>query len=272
MGRLYDKLDLSWNLDWWNRQEQQMHADIANGVIEASFLDHWITERRNHSGPCERGCGCKAYKVRDGFELERKRERMKLLRTGSLLRELDTQRKLFRACSNCYVGVGTRGKSKGKSVDRPCEVHGPGLKAAKSAVYWAGEHNIAERNARGQRRAEGVVTAQEALEGIPRNSNELNKWEAWHLEDVKAGIWPQSASDYDTTPDYKGWLEMLLQNEEIDEPEYLAELKRLREENREQEETAHQWAGARIQQGARKGDRLRPERFRRDTRFNILTV
>jgi hypothetical protein len=125
--------------------------------------------------------------------------------------------------------------------DVPCIAHAEGLTKAKSAVFWAGEHNISERNTRGQHRAEGVVTAKEALEGLPESSgdNPLNKWESLYQRDKSNGAWlVADARLYDTTHDYKGWLEMLLQNEEITEADYLEELRRMRQLALEMEEMA----------------------------------
>ncbi|SRR6266404_5193762 len=265
MGRLYDKRDLAFNLDYWDRQEQLLHMDIANGLVGGDVLDRIIVESRAHQPePCHKGCGCRSYRVREGFDLERKRERMKLLRTGSLLRELDMQRQLFKNCPNCYQTA-----VKGKTRDMPCDKHRDALKMAKSAVFWAGERNLAERSARGQVRADGVVTASEALEGLePTTSGALNEWESWYMRDRSAGIWPKDASYYDASPDYRGWLEVMrFQHEEMSEEQYLAELQRIREVSREHEETAPQWAGAgRLANGIRKGQ----ERFQRDTRFNRL--
>lgn len=274
MGRLYDKQDLQWNLAFWDRKEQELHADIANGRVPASILNKWIIERRDHQGPCGRSCGCKQYRLRDGFDLERKRERMKLLRTGTLLRELDRWRRMFQSCEHCYQ---TKMKN-GKTRDVACDAHNEGLSTAKSAVFWAGQHNVDERNSRGQRRAqdrtpEGLPTAQEALEGLegpPIEEKQLTDLEKQYYQDRSNGSWtPQIASSpYDVEYSYKGWLHMLLQNEELTQEQYVTELGRIKAQQEELERTSLQWAGANTKQGTKKGR----ERFQRDTRFNQTLI
>lgn len=266
MGRLYDKRDLAFNMDYWDRREQQLHADIANGLISAGFLDQVITESREHAGePCHKGCGCRSYRVREGFDLERKRERMKLLRTGSLLGDLSFAQSNFDKCPSCHME--RRGT---KTLARECPLHSPALKRAKSSIYWAGERNLEERNLRGQIRAEGLQTAKIALEGLERSSSgmELNHWEAWYQRDKAQGIWPNDAERYDCSPDYKGWLEMLFTNEEMTEAEYLEELGRVRLSEHDKEEAALQWAGGTTRQSTRKGREV----FKKDTRFNITSA
>lgn len=268
MGRLYDKKDLSFNLAYWDRREQQMHADIANGVLEPSFLDEIITETRDHKDPCHRGCGCKSYRVREGFDLERKRERMKLLRTGQLLSDLKCAQNNFDSCPHCHLEADHK---RGKSKIVECDIHSPALKKAKSAVYWAGERNLAERNARGQIREDGVATAQEALEGLPQVSTgeELNRWESWYQRDKAEGVWTEETARLEECPfSYKGWLEMLFCNEEMTQSEYLEEMERVRKQERELEEASLQWAGGTLRNGAVKRAGNRAITFRRDTRFN----
>ena len=255
MGRLYDRKDLAFNLQYWNRMEMEFHAAIANGDIAASELNNVISDPM--ACDCASPCGRKHFKhtlQRDWFGLQRKREQMKLLRTGSLLRDLERARRDFDACPKCYQGVGKGGKTK----DVACDEHKEPLNKAKSAVYWAGERNIAERNSRGQKRADGLSTAQEALEGLPvssTSSGELNRWEAWYQRDKAAGIWPKDAQYYDTTPDYKGWLEMIREIEEMTESEYLTELQRLREQEQELEQM-----------------QTRQVKLKRDSRYTITSV
>jgi hypothetical protein len=243
MGRLYDRRDLEWNLNYWNRLESRLNADIANGLMPASTLNAIITYRGSSTPQpgWPRGKPDRHVALKDSFELERKRERMKLLRTGQLLRDLDYWRKAFLACKDCYSTKTAEGKNK----DVACDEHNEGLSGAKSAVYWAGEHNEEERAARGQIRPKEVstvlTTEDEAflkslgISPSAEGENPLNKWESWYQRDKAAQSWPRDASQYDVTPDYKGWLNMLLQNEEMTEREYLAELQRLKDDQRELE-------------------------------------
>ena len=101
MGRLYDRQDLNWNTDYWNRQEMRLSADIANGLMPASTLEGIVTyPGSTYPQPgWPKGLPARHVKLKDAFELERKRERMKLLRTGSLLRNLDQWRRMFLACA-----------------------------------------------------------------------------------------------------------------------------------------------------------------------------
>src|SRR5579859_7351231 len=104
MGRLYDRRDLAFNLALLDKEEQRLHARIANGILIASDLDAVVTEQR----PCPASCGCgrlhtKHYLVRDSYDIQRKRERMKLLRTGQLLSDLQAAKRNFDSCSHCHI-------------------------------------------------------------------------------------------------------------------------------------------------------------------------
>ena len=114
------------------------------------------------------------------------------------------------------------------------------------------------------------ATSQEVSDGSSsRSGGLLNEWESWYMRDRAGGIWPQSAAYHDCTPDYKGWLEFMhFQNEEMSQEQYLTELQRIRETERQREETSAQWAGSgRLANGIRKGQ----ERFQKDNRFNRLS-
>jgi hypothetical protein len=76
------------------------------------------------------------------------------------------------------------------------------------------------------------------LEGLPESSDDgaLNKWEEWYQRDYAEERWTRAdALLYHTTPDYSGWLDMLMQNEEMTKAEYLAESQRHREQETYQE-------------------------------------
>lgn len=235
MGALYDRQDLEWNLNYWNRMEMRLHRDIANGLMPASTLEATVTFPSSHTPQpgWPQGYPDKHVRYRDVFDLQRKRERMKLLRTGSLLAELGMWRRKFLACKDCY----STKTPEGKNLDVACDEHNEGLSRAKSAVYWAGRHNEEERQERGQRRAEAPRT-QLRPEGIPETAGaqELNKWETQYQREKASGIWtPADAKREDVETGYRGWLEFLWESDEMSEMEYLGELARLREEARKQE-------------------------------------
>lgn len=264
MGRLYDRQDLRWNTEWWNKQEQRMHAAIANGDLPFNFLDEVITETRQHTGlPCSRSCGCKSYRWRDKYERERKREQGKFLKTCTLLQDLHAAEATFKACPRCHYEVHAT-----KTYAIECDLHRPRLASIKNDIWWAGDHNIKEREARGQHRIESA-------ESTSADAREPNKWERQYLRESSGdgGYWTREyASEQDCTHDYRGFLEMLLQTGDMTATEYLDELQRLRSEGLEREQCAVQWAGTGAHNGQSKGDRLRPERFRKDTRSNSLSA
>lgn len=273
MGRLYDKEDLAWNLKYWRTQETLLNMKIANGEVDKSILNMTISYP-GREGPD--GWAARHMRVRDKWDYECKREYYKLLKTGQLLGNLRAWEGIFKACSKCYVRV-----RKGKTFDEPCDEHSVGYRTAKSAVYWAGERNLAERNERGQVRAEGVVTAQEALEGVEptiadRNEpqNPPNKWEVQYATDKAEGMWPGPANErariYEVEPNYKGWLRMLLEEEEMTETEYLQELQRLREQGLEMEAlpaVTDRNLPSTLPKRANRGQ----QSFHRDSRYNQLS-
>jgi hypothetical protein len=271
MGRLYDRLDLSWNLNFWNQQEQMLHAEIANGLVQASVLNRTITYP---GGKDVSSKPSRHIRLGEAFEFERKRERFKLLRTGWLLRNLDEWQKIFKSCPHCHQEVHSRGRFKGQTRDVPCQAHAEGYRKAKSDVWWAGEHNVEERNVRGQHRAEGVTTTREALEGLPERTggeNPLNKWEELYSRDKAEGQWTQDdAKRYDVDFSYKGWLHARLEDEEITETEYLTECQRLREQERELEQLSaptDRQLPMHLPKTAKRGQLA----FKRDNRFTHLT-
>jgi hypothetical protein len=186
---------------------------------------------------------------RDFWEHAIRQERFKLLRTGQLLGALRAWEAIFKACPKCYQETGVGGKTK----DRPCTEHEAGYKKARSDVWWAGERNQEERAARGQVRTDENPDAKstetlervEALRGSKTlETNPLNKWEAQYQRDKASDSWTaQDARLYEVECNYKGWLRMLLENEEMTEKEYLQELDRLRNEALELEHTTRAVAG-----------------------------
>jgi len=276
MGRLYDRQDLAWNLNFWNQHEQQLSADIARGLADPSILNKVITypSRARIKGEGAQYLDddlrpSRHMPLRACFEYERQRERFKLLRTGQLLHNLDAWQKIFKACPKCHTEASKRSKSGFKDV--PCAEHEEGYRKAKSDVFWAGEHNVEERNARGQRRDEGVATTQDVLEGpAPAVDNGLNKWESLYHRDKAEGQWtPDDARRYDVEFSYKGWLRCRWEDEEISEAEYLTELERLRAQERELEELrapTDREAPTKLPKHSARGALA----FRRDSRFTHL--
>jgi hypothetical protein len=244
MGLLYDKQDLAWNTEYWNRMEMHLHKDIANGLMPASTLEATITyaSSRKPLPGWPNGKPDRHVRYKDVFELERKRERMKLLRTGQLLHELGIWRKRFLACKDCYSTKTPEGKNR----DVACDEHNEGLSRAKSDVYWAGRHNEEERASRGQRRNELALPTQEASVPHTPGANELNKWETLYQRDKAEGAWPLTPGEqrlYDVENSYRGFLNKLLQDEEMSETEYLGELQRLRNEQRSSSDSTKAVAG-----------------------------
>ena len=238
MGKLYDKRDLGWNLAFWDREEQKLAADIANKLLSASVLDAVITY------PATRFRPARHLKVRDSFDYERKRERFKLLMTGRLLAELADAQREFKACKHCYTTI--TGKQ------RACDEHKDALTAAKSNVWWAGQRNLMERLQRGQARpddTEGTKQAPEveALPDVDEPRNPLNKWERWYSDDKKNGVWKDADRDYYIKQygscDYFGWLQMMREEEEISEADFLVERQRVRDELEEVAASAPAVAG-----------------------------
>jgi hypothetical protein len=266
MGKLYDRQDLIWNTLYWQRQEARLSMDIANGRLPASMLNDVITYP---SRPRVKGDSggylndeqrpARHLRLKDCFAYEIQKERFKLLRTGMLLSNLKAWAAIFKACPNCHQEVSKKAKSGLKDV--PCSAHEEGYLKAKSDVWWAGEHNVEERLARGQIRAQGIVTAQEAVEGLVASTfteNPLNKWESAYQRDKAQQAWTaDDARIYEVEPNYKGWLRMMLENEEMSEGEYLDELGRLRNEAIELEFTTKALAGTNA-------------KFKRDSRHNQL--
>jgi hypothetical protein len=259
MGKLYDRRDLAWNTLYWQQQEQQWHRAIANGHLPASVLDEVITYetalriKTENVFQVDDKRPSRHMRRKDTWPYEIQKERFKLLRTGQLLSNLKAWEAIFKACPKCYQETARVG---GKTTDRPCADHEEGYKKAKSDVWWAGERNIEERAARGQVRTDdspesqgqaGLETLQRVDDPFGRTSittNPLNKWEARFQRDKAQDLWTErDARRYEVQPDYRGWLRMLLEEEELTEKEYLDEVQRLRNEAEELEFTTKALAG-----------------------------
>lgn len=272
MGRLYDRRDLNWNTLFWQRQETRFNAQM----LEASYAEN--SQQLNMTLSYSAQPRVKApdgswlkddikpsrhITPREFFAYEIQKERFKLLKTGMLLSNLKAWEAIFKACTNCHQEVSK--KDAKKTIDRPCAEHETGYKKAKSDVWWAGERNIEERMARGQVRTDdgdtvpvGTETLQVVGQTKTLETNPLNKWEAAYQRDKASNAWTQEdAKLYEVQPDYKGWLRMMLENEEMSEKEYLTELQRLRDEAAELEFTTKAVAGTNA-------------KAKRDNRYNQL--
>lgn len=134
------------------------------------------------------------------FDKERRVCRMKLLNSGALMRDLRHAERLANAC--------------------PCPHHkrqfGLLCKRAKAMA----EENEARRATLGIVRTDDAAT----------HDGACNQWETWYFSDKREGVWPGDAAyalrEYGNLG-YRGWLQMLLENEEIPQADYAAELRRL---------------------------------------------
>lgn len=278
MGRLYDRQDLTWNTLFWQRKEAQLSIDIAEGRIGSDVLNSVISYPSKARVRGENGHylpddvrPTRHMRLKDIFAYEIQKERFKLLRTGQLLANLKAWEAIFKACPNCHQEVSR--KDKDKTIDRPCTEHEEGYRKSRSDVWWAGERNVADREARGQKRHDETpapaVTGQDeaflksvGIAGLADEpQNPLNKWEMAYQRDKAEGAWPLTVKEqrlYDVENSYKGWLNKLLQDEELTEKEYLDELQRLRAEASELENTTRPVAGTNA-------------KVKRDSRHNQLS-
>jgi hypothetical protein len=272
MGKLYDRRDLAWNTLFWAKQEQNWNGHLVDNSYSqnAQQLNMCLSypAQPRVKGPDGQWLKddirpSRHITPKEFFRYEAQKERFKLLKTGRLLSNLRAWEAIFKACPKCYQETARVGD---KTIDRPCADHEEGYKKAKSDVWWAGEHNEAERVARGQIRTDTDTTPegheQLAVEGSTNtlDTNPLNKWEARYQRDKAEDLWSaRDAKRYEVQPDYKGWLRMLLEEEEMTEKEYLDELQRLRDEASELEFTTRAIAGTNT-------------KVKRDSRHNQLGV
>lgn len=194
MGKLYDRRDLEHDLEDIDRCEQENSQQIAAGTFP----------------------GFKAGAANRIFDEERQRAKMRLLRTSQLVSDLRFALALWRGCPKCYTDA--QGKQRG------CKAHAFILRRAKNAIHWATQDNLAKRISSGRERPD-----EQAHDGS------CNKWEQWYFRDKREGAWPVGGDSAWTKEqygalDYRGWLQMLFEEEEITYPELAAEKARLRGE------------------------------------------
>jgi len=196
VGKLYDKRDMAFDLDCIDRMEQANSQQILAGTFPAM----------------------KAKEALELFAAERQHCKMLYLRSKQLVADLRNALRMFRNCPRCFEDAAGKQKA--------CSAHFHILRAAKRAVHYAVEDNLARRNASGQQRSDEEI-----------HDGSLNEWETWYYKDRRTGCWPGSNADmvaynqehFDTL-DYRGWLRMMLFNEEIPLEDYVKEQKRLRGE------------------------------------------
>jgi hypothetical protein len=202
MGKLYNRRDLEFCLNYIDHLEQQLSTEVVLGNFPAVQIPATVRM----------------------FEKERQRQRMQLLQTGRLVSDLSHALRVWRACGACYTDA--NGRQKG------CERHKEMLNKAKSAVYWAGERNIARRLAMHQPEEPDLDT----------HDGECNAFERKYFEDRRNGSWPGQTrgelaynKEHFGSLDYRGWLNMMRWSaEEISEAEFSSELARLKGGNNEQ--------------------------------------
>jgi hypothetical protein len=198
VGNLYDKRDLEHDLGEIDKLEQTVSRNIVDGTFDAMH----------------------AAQADSLFEAERRRCKIRKLRSDQLISDLRVALALYRACPHCHDAPNGR--------QRPCGAHKAIVNGAKKAIHWATQDNLGRRAAAGTSRPD---------EDGDASSGECNQWETWYYADRRAGIWPGETSaaieynkeHYDTL-DYRGWLRMLLHEEEISLDEYQGEMARLRGE------------------------------------------
>lgn len=195
MGKLYDKQDMEFDVAQIDKLEQENSAQIANGTFPA----------------------LKARLAADLFEKSRMRCKMTMLRSFQLLADLRGALALFKKCPHCVEASGKQ---------KPCNAHRDIVQGAKKAVFWAGEENLARRATLGISLADDEPTP-----GADEPANPLNEWETWYYSDRRNGVWPGDAAyavaQYGSA-DYRGWLQMLLEEEEIPLEAFHTEQERLR--------------------------------------------
>jgi hypothetical protein len=224
MSKLFDKLDHVWELAQIDQAEiEAAHGHEGPDGQRTGQLTGFQLARLEGVGRSDRYRLAKS-KVGPAvgqFETLRRRSRMKLLKTGQLMADLRYAMSLFKACPKCVLVEGQH---------RACEAHRKIVRTAMLAVKYAGEDNMATRLAQGRVWGEEDPTE--------RHSS-LNEWEQWYLKDKREGVWPGthaytgSATNLDWLKreygslDYRGWLAMMLEEEEIPLREYECEKARL---------------------------------------------
>jgi hypothetical protein len=209
MGKLYDRRDMEFELREIDKLEVRAGQTLA--PIDFAKLDGTMKRHEDRSGK-------RTFRYSGSiFEKARRSARMQLLRSGSLMRDLRYAMGLFKSCAHCFTDAQQR--------RRPCDKHRAIVQKASSAVYWAGQDNLELRAAQGR-----TDEAEEVHDG---GCNEL---EQWYYQDKRDKVWPGVTPEalaynkerYDSLG-YVGWLNMLLDEEEISLSQHQAELVRLRE-------------------------------------------
>lgn len=214
MSKLFDKIDHAWELDQINRAEQEAQSLLTGfelARLENVGRSDLFRIQRSKVGPAV-----------GQFEKLRRASRMKLLKTGQLMQDARWANSQIKACSHCHLDADGR--------HRLCNQH-KDFGIVFKRLKWAGEDNMATRLAQPGR----VWGDEDPLE----HQGGLNEWESWYNRDKKEGVWPgthaYTGSQQDVenlrreygSLDYRGWLQFLLEEEEIPYSEYLKEKERL---------------------------------------------
>jgi len=212
MGKLYDRRDLEWELDYIERLEREYHIAVANGEIPAMSLGEINISTKWGVGRYGR-----EKQPVTVFDKERQRAKMRLLRTGQLISDFSHAKRVTRACGGCHVGADGKVKA--------CDVHKTMWRQATLNLKFAAEENEARR----------VALGQPARNDDAPHESECNAWERWYFSDKRDGVWPGRTPEqlaYNKEQferlDYRGWLNMMRYDaEEMSEEEFRSELRRL---------------------------------------------
>jgi hypothetical protein len=200
---LYNRRDMEYDIAAIDRLEQELHAKIARGELPGMVLDEVITEERPEyqDGRPTGKTKLVAYRVRDAFELERRRCRMRLLNSGALIRDL-------RAAERAFANV-------------PSQTNKEALERAKLRVFRAAGANNRRRKTLGI----PIGTDTEPL--APGSGEELSDLEHAYYQDRAAHRWPIRDSNGAWVSGYRAWLQHRLDSGTISLDAYRAERGRL---------------------------------------------
>jgi len=212
MGKLYDRVDLEWELNCIDTLEQETNSAIANGTLDAMAM-----AQINISTEWRLGRYGRERQQRTIFDAERQRAKMRLLRTGQLISDFGWAKRLTGACGSCLKDA--KGKVKA------CAVHRPIWRKATQAIKYAAEENEARR----------IALKQPERHGEENHESNCNQWETAYFADRRIGAWPGQSREelaYNKenfeSLDYRGWLNMMRYSaEEISEADFRSELRRL---------------------------------------------
>lgn len=218
MGKLYNPRDLEFDLARIDRLEADAQRTLD--PLKLAQLDGRCRTIENRDGK-------RSYRYSGSvFDTVRQSCKMQLLRTRQVIRDLAYARSVIQACGRCFTDA--------DGNTRYCGPHRKYI-ALFRMVKMMGEENVAKRLSEGR----------PAEDGTEERDGSLNKWEEWYFRDRLEGVWPGHMPPVkEWTPDelgalkeqygsldYRGWLTMVLQEEEITAVEYSNELARLRGEN-----------------------------------------